>query len=97
MRSCDYALGDYKILSIKNFLDKVARVQVVVPGLVSVGEIIPEASYQVNNFSRANTSRGTQQYLHLGKERQKNSGTDIVFVSQREIFTFSGKVNLRML
>lgn len=97
LRSSEYALGDYKILGIKDFLDKVNNTQVNVPDSTSVGEFIPAASYRVINFSRNVSSRGTAGYLHLGKERQQNVGTDIVPFSNREIFTFSGKVNLRMI
>jgi len=97
LRASEYALGDYKILSIKDYLDKVNNVRVDVPSMTSVGVVVPGATYSVANFTRTGTYRGTTHYLHLGKERSQTSGTDIVPVSQREIFTFSGKVNLRMI
>lgn len=97
LRSSEYALGDHKILSIKNYLDRVNSVLVNVPDMSSVGTLIPAATYRVINFSRNVSSRGAAHYLHLGKERAQNVGTDIVPVSNREIFTFSGKVNLRMV
>ena len=78
LRASEYALGDYKILGIKNYLDKVQGVQVNVPDSTSVGEFIPAASYRVLNFSRNVSLRGAQQFLHLGKERKQNVGTDIV-------------------
>lgn len=97
LRASEYALGVNKILSIKNFLDQVNNKEVIVPEMVSVGTTVPTATYQISNFSRNGVRSGTAQYLYLGKERQQNATTDIVPVSQREIFTFSGKVGLRMV
>lgn len=95
LRASEYALGDFKILSIMNFLDKVGGMSVNIPTTISVGIDIPGADYRILSFSRNISLRGAPN--HLGKERRQDAATDIVSVSNREIFTFSGKVNLRMI
>lgn len=96
LRTSFYAPGFRKIWEIVMALDALNNDEVTVPALSFFG-LLPEKKYNLINFSRDITNRGQNFFLCLGKAKAANTTTDSNFTSNNDVFSVSGKLNLRML
>lgn len=99
VRSSTIFLGANKINSLAKIVDTLIHtVIVIVVSQPGTGNF-PAIPYHIKNFSRrggGTGSRGSDNY-YLGKERKQPSTNDVVSFSNRDIFTLSGRVTIRMV
>ena len=96
LRTSFYVPGFKKLWEIVRVLDALNKVDVIVPALSFFG-LIPEKKYTLIIFYRNITNRGNQFFMHLGKSSAANLMTDSNATSKNDVFSISGKINLKML
>lgn len=99
VRASTVFLGANKVNSLAKIVDTLIHAVIVIVASDPGTGGLPAVPYRIVNFSRRSIGlsggRGSNNY-YLGKERRPPSTNDLVSFSNRDIFSLSGKVTIRM-